>query len=174
MFRDESRVARAAGLSAEVRSALEQSNCLIVICSPRSAQSRQVNAVVSWVKQLGRGHQILPFVIAGTPNASTGQQPGATGADECYVPAASSGEARWHGGHGPLGQQTRVRGCAVWRRSGKYWRRIIAAPPPGGWSGRRFQLIALLLGVGFDLLWARQQKFHFLELMEAQEAAAQP
>ena len=171
VFRDESELPEAAGLSAEVRSALEQSNCLIVICSPRSAQSRQVNAVVSYFKQLGRGHQILPFVIAGTPNASTGQQPGATGADECYVPALRHPVK-------PDGTVDTARLASkhafVDARYGAEKREVLAQDHRSAAAElerAKIQLIALLLGVGFDLLWARQQKFHFLELMEAQEAA---
>lgn len=171
VFRDESELSEATGLSAETRQALEQSNCLIVICSPRATQSRQVNAVVSYFKQLGRDHQILPFVIAGTPNASNGQQPGATVADECYVPALrhpvrSDGTvdtARLASKH-----------AFVNARYGAEKREILAQDHRSAAAElerAKIQLIALLLGVGFDLLWARQQKFHFLELMEAQEKA---
>lgn len=171
VFRDESELPEATGLSAEIRHALEQSNCLIVICSPRAAQSRQMNAVVSYFKQLGRVNQILPFVIAGTPNASNGQQSGAVGADECYVPALrhpvkSDGTvdtARLAGKH-----------AFVDARYGAEKREILAQDyriAAAELERAKIQLIALLLGVGFDLLWARQQKFHFLELMEAQEEA---
>ena len=71
VFRDESELSENAELSAEIRHALEQSICLIVVCSPRSAQSRQVNEIVRYFKQLGRSKQhILPIVVAGEPNAS--------------------------------------------------------------------------------------------------------
>ena len=171
VFRDESELPEAGGLSAEVRRALEQSNCLIVICSPRTAQSRQVNEVVSYFKQLGRGHQILPFVIAGTPNASHGQQSGAVGADECYVPALRHPVK-------PDGTVDTARLASkhafVDARYGAEKREVLAQDHRSAAAElerAKIQLIALLLGVGFDLLWARQQKFHFLELMEAQEKA---
>jgi hypothetical protein len=171
VFRDESELPEAASLSAEIRQALEQSNCLVVICSPRSAQSRQVNAVVSYFKQLGRGHQILPLVIAGTPNASNGTAPGAVVGDECYVPALrhpvkSDGTldtARLASKH-----------AFVDTRFGVEKREILATDHRAAAAElerAKIQLIALLLGVGFDLLWARQQKFHFLELMEVQDEA---
>lgn len=171
VVREDSELPEAGGLSAEVRRALEQSNCLIVICSPRSAQSRQVNEVVTYFKQLGRGHQILPFVIAGTPNASNGQQPGAVGADECYVPALRHPVK-------PDGTLDTARLASkhafVDARYGAEKREILAADHRSAAAElerAKIQLLALLLGVGFDLLWARQQKFHFLELMEAQEKA---
>lgn len=171
VFRDESELPGAAGLSAEVRHTLEQSKCLIVICSPRSAQSRQVNEVVSYFKQLGRGHQILPFVIAGTPNASNGNQPGAVGADECYVPALrhtvkSDGTldtARLAGKH-----------VFVDARYGGEKREILAQDHRAAAAElerAKIQMIALLLGVGFDVLWVREQKHHFLELATAQDQA---
>jgi hypothetical protein len=171
VFRDESELPEAAGLSAEVRHALEQTNCLIVICSPRSAQSRQVNEVVSYFKQLGRTHQILPLVIAGTPNASNGNQPGAGGANECYVPAlrhpvksdGSLDTARLASKH-----------AFVDARYGPEKREILAQDHRSAGAElerAKIQLIASLLGVGFDLLWAREQKHHFLELTATQEQA---
>ncbi|MGC3957097.1 MAG: hypothetical protein QM813_03765 [Verrucomicrobiota bacterium] len=171
VFRDESELSAPASLSAEMRLVLERSNCLIVICSPRSAQCRQVNAVVSYFKQLGRGHQILPFVIAGTPNASNGHPPGAMEADECYVPALRHPV-------NPDGTVDTARLASkhafVDARYGVEKREILATDhrtAAAELERAKIQLIALLLGVGFDVLWARQQKFHFLELMEAQEEA---
>ena len=87
ILRDESELPEDTSLSAEMRKALEQSRCLVVICSPRSAQSRQVNEAVRYFKQLGRGKNILPIVVAGEPNASNGNKPGVSPADECFVPA---------------------------------------------------------------------------------------
>src|SRR5664280_2294199 len=48
IFRDEQELPEDAPLSAETRKALEQSICLLVICSPRSAQSLQVNEAVRY------------------------------------------------------------------------------------------------------------------------------
>ncbi|MEI9865585.1 MAG: hypothetical protein WDN00_13760 [Limisphaerales bacterium] len=59
-------------MSEDIRRALEQSICLIVVCSPRSAQDLHVNEVVRYFKQLGRGANIFPIVVAGEPNASDG------------------------------------------------------------------------------------------------------
>ena len=87
IFQDEHEPPEDASLSAEMRQALEQSNCLIVVCSPRSAQSPRVNEVVRYFKQLGRSRQILPIVIAGEPKARDGSQPGVSPEDECLVPA---------------------------------------------------------------------------------------
>ena len=87
IFQDGLELSGDANLSAAVRLALEQSRYLVVICSPRSAQSLHVNEVVRAFKQLGRGDHILPIVIAGEPHASDGSKAGVSAADECFVPA---------------------------------------------------------------------------------------
>jgi hypothetical protein len=130
-----------------------------------------VNEVVSYFKQLGRGHQILPFVIAGTPNAGNGHQPGATGVDECYVPALRH-PVKSDGTLDPA--RLASKHAFVDARYGAEKREILGQDHRSAAAElerAKIQLIALLLGVGFDLLWSRQQKFHFLELMEAQEQA---
>lgn len=51
-------------LSAEIREALEQSRVLVVVCSPRAAQSREVAEEVRYFKKLGR-ERVLALVVAG-------------------------------------------------------------------------------------------------------------
>jgi len=59
---------------------LEDSRYLIVICSPRSAQSEWVNREVRHFQEMGRGERIIPFIVEGSPDTDTpGQQ--------CYPPA---------------------------------------------------------------------------------------
>lgn len=67
-------------LSKEINDALKQSQWLIVICSPRSAQSPWVCKEAQTFIDLGRSDRIIPFVIEGSPfsgNPST----------ECYPQA---------------------------------------------------------------------------------------
>ena len=106
IFRDELEASADGSLSADTRKALEQSICLVVICSPRSAKSQQVNEAVRHFKQLGRGKHILPIVIAGEPNVGEGSKPGRTAEDECFVSAGvatPSGETGWNAGYNPAG-----------------------------------------------------------------------
>ncbi|MEI8291777.1 MAG: hypothetical protein WCH99_20100 [Verrucomicrobiota bacterium] len=171
IFRDESELAADASLSAEVRQALEQSICLIVICSPRSAQSRQVNEVVRYFKQLGRGKYILPIVIAGEPNASAGNQSSLSPADECFVPALRHPVSP----EGTL-DATRPAGRSLFvdARYSVDKREILANDhrhAEADLEMAKIQLIALLLGVGFNGLWWREQKRHFFDLAEAQRQA---
>lgn len=171
VFRDAPAPAESATLSAETRRALEQSICLIVICSPRSATSPQVNEAVRYFKQLGRGKNILPIVIAGEPNASDARPPGQTSADECFVPALR---------HPVLPEGT----LDTTRRAGKFIfvdarhsadkREILANDQRSAEADlemAKIQLIALLLGVGFNGLWWREQKRHFFDFAAAQHQA---
>ena len=171
VFRDESELPEDSSLSAETRQALDQSICLIVICSPHSAQSRQVNEVVRYFKQLGRGKQILPIVVAGEPNAGTGNNSGVSPADECFIPAlrhpvqpdGTMDTARRSGKH-----------IFVDARHGVEKREILAKDHRNAEADlemAKIQLIALLIGVGFNGLWWREQKRHFFDFAEAQHQA---
>jgi len=171
VFRDETELPEAASLGAEIRQALEQSLCLIVICSPNSAQSRQVNEVVRYFKQLGRGKQILPIVVAGEPNAGTGNPSGAAPANECFVPALRHPVQP----DGTLDTARRAdKHIFVDARHGVEKREILAQDhrhAEADLEMAKIQLIALLLGVGFNGLWWREQKRHFFDLAEAQHQA---
>lgn len=57
----------AGSLSDILQKSLEDSEFLIVICSPKSAHSKWVNKEVQTFIDLGRADHIIPFVIEGTP-----------------------------------------------------------------------------------------------------------
>ncbi len=146
-----------AELSETTRQALAQSHCLVVICSPRSAQSRPVNEAVRYFKQLGRGNRILPLVIAGEPNATDGHKPGRSPADECFVPALRHPVAP----DGTLDLSRRDRGpLFADARQGDDKREILATDHSQAdteLEAAKIRLIAGLLGVGFNGLWGREQ-----------------
>ena len=158
-------------LSAEIRKALEQSICLIVVCSPRSAKSLHVNEAVRYFKQLGRGKHVLPIVVAGEPNASAGNKPGISPEDECFVPALRHPVQP----DGTLDATRRAGRCIfVDARHGVEKREILAndhRTAEADLEMAKIQLIALLLGVGFNGLWWREQKRHFFDFAEAQRQA---
>jgi hypothetical protein len=54
-------------LTAQTIAALEASQFLIVICSPRSAQSPYANEEIRRFKALGRGERVLPVIVDGEP-----------------------------------------------------------------------------------------------------------
>ena len=69
IFRDEDELPADADLATGIRRALERSDCMIVLCSPRSAQSPWVRQEVREFKELGRSDRILAVILAGEPNA---------------------------------------------------------------------------------------------------------
>ena len=67
-------------LSAQIQSALEQSHFLVVVCSPRAANSKWVNDEVEYFISLGKQDKIIPYIIEGIPHANNPRE-------ECYPPA---------------------------------------------------------------------------------------
>ena len=70
-------------LPEQINEALEQSKYLIVICSPRSAQSEWVNKEVETFKSMDKTGNIIPFIIDGRPYSSDH-------AEECFPQAILS------------------------------------------------------------------------------------
>lgn len=151
----------------EIHRALEQSQCLVVICSPHSAKSRQVNEAVRYFKQLGRLKHILPIVVAGKPHNATGSSPDSAPEDECFVPALRHPVRP----DGTIDTSRRAgRFVFVDARHGVDNREILASDDRNvevELEMAKIQLIALLIGVGFHVLWLREQKRHFFGLAEA-------
>ncbi len=83
IFRDREELPVSADLGANITEALKESRYLIVICSPRSAQSRWVGEEIKAFKKLGREDRILALIIDGEPNASDAK-PGFKIEDECF------------------------------------------------------------------------------------------
>lgn len=61
-------------LPKQINEALEQSKYLIVICSPRSAQSEWVNKEVETFKSMGKSDNIIPYIIDGIPFSSNHEE----------------------------------------------------------------------------------------------------
>lgn len=81
IFRDVDELPSAASLSEAITTALRQSRYLVVICSPRSAESRWVNQEVLEFKRLGRSDRLLCLIVDGEPNAA--DKP-SLGLKECF------------------------------------------------------------------------------------------
>ena len=67
-------------LKTELRNKLEQSQYLLVICTPRSAQSPWVGAEIDTFVELGRRDRIIPVIVEGRPYSGDP-------ATECYNPS---------------------------------------------------------------------------------------
>ncbi len=161
IFQDQTEQPESASLSKNVRRALEQSKCLIVICSPRSAKSLHVNEAVRYFKQLGRGGRILPIVIAGEPNATDGAKPGMSPEAECLVPALRHPVKS----DGTIDISRREReSIFADARQGEGKQEVLARDYENGeieLEAAKIQLIAGLLGLGFNGLWGHEIKRRF-------------
>jgi WD40 repeat protein len=70
IFKDREELPTASALEDGITDALEASRYLIVICSPKAAQSKWVNEEVAIYKSLGRGDRVLCLIVDGEPFAS--------------------------------------------------------------------------------------------------------
>ena len=127
-FRDRDELAAADDLGVVLRSALADSEALIVICSPAAACSRWVNAEILAFQQLGRRARIYAFVVSGIP----GTQPSS---ENCFPPALIARDAMGNTQE-PMAADARRRGDGRERAFTK--------------------LVAGLLGIGYDLLARRE------------------
>lgn len=138
VFRDREELPVSSDLSSNIAEALRESRYLIVICSPRSAQSRWVGEEIKTYKKLGREDRILALIVDGEPNASDGKA-GFKPEQECFHEAL---RYRWS----ENGEATVVRS------------EPIAADARAGKDGRnnaKLKLLAGLLGVNYDDLKQR-------------------
>jgi tetratricopeptide (TPR) repeat protein len=152
VFRDRTELASAADLAARINEAIQRSDNMIVICSPRAAVSRWVNEEVLAFKRLGREERIFCLIVDGEPNV--GDLPGRA-PEECFVPAL-----RYHLGTDGALSDRRTEPIAADARPGK-----------DGKANAKLKLIAGLLDVGFDTLKQREQRRH-MRRMAATTAAA--
>lgn len=68
VFRDDAELAASADLGAAITDALSRSDAMIVICSPRSAQSHWVDKEIRQFQALGRGDRIFGLIVHGIPH----------------------------------------------------------------------------------------------------------
>lgn len=145
VFRDRAELGADHDLGGEIRKALECSDALIVLCSPRSAQSRYVHEEIRYFKTLGRGERIMAAIASGEPHAA-GKRVGKrvlTEADECFPPAL----VRQLGNDGAISETPEpVEPIAADFRPGK-----------DEHEAAKLKLIAGLLGVGLDDLIQRER-----------------
>jgi len=135
IFQDRQELAASSDLAASVRAALEQTDTLIVVCSPNSARSHWVNEEIRAFTAMGRRHRVQCLIIDGEANAS--RLPGRDAALECLPPALFE-----NGGSEPLASDVR--------------------PGQDGWQSARLKLLAGILAIPYDELrqrdLARRQK----------------
>ncbi|MEM9014641.1 MAG: toll/interleukin-1 receptor domain-containing protein [Pseudomonadota bacterium] len=84
IFRDREDLPAAGNLNDKIQGALADSQFQIVICSPRSAQSKWVNEEIKLFKKLHGEERTLAIIVDGEPGASA--MPGRE-QEECFPPA---------------------------------------------------------------------------------------
>jgi TIR domain/MTH538 TIR-like domain (DUF1863) len=141
IFRDREELPGSADLGSSTNQALHESHYLIVICSPRSAQSRWVGEAITTYKKLGREDHILGLIVDGEPNAGDGNA-SFEREQECFHEAMRYQLAA----DGTL-SSLRVEPIAADVREGK-----------GGKNKAELQLLAGLLGVNYDDISPRQDE----------------
>ena len=80
VFRDREDLSSASDLTNELRTVLEHSDSLVVICSPASAASHWVNEEIRHYRMSGREERIFALIVDGDPAAELGQ-------GGCFPPA---------------------------------------------------------------------------------------
>ena len=126
-------------LKTELRNKLEQSKYLLVICSPRSAQSPWVGAEIDTFVQLGRRDRIIPIIVEGRPYSNDP-------ATECYNPMLLK-----HFPHSDdINEDQEILGVNIHEEgSGSaYMKRERAV----------MQVVSRMLNVSFDCIWQRQKR----------------
>ena len=126
-------------LKTELRNKLEQSKYLLVICTPRSAQSQWVGKEIDTFVELGRRVRIIPIIVEGRPYSNDP-------ATECYNPSLLK-----HFPHSDSIEEDReILGVNIHEEgSGSaYMKRERAV----------MQVVSRMLGVSFDRIWQRQKR----------------
>jgi len=131
VFRDRTDLSSGGVLHGKLIEALQQSEFLIVLCSPASAQSAYVNAEVEQFINEGRADHVMPVIVSGEPNSGDP-------ATECLPPALKSLEL--------LASDLRDIKLKSGQRIGD------------GKEGGKFKLIAGMLGVPLDALLQRERR----------------
>ena len=86
VFRDETALPADADLGAAITDALDRSQFLVVLCSPRAVLSPYVNHEITHFKASGKSDQVIAASLLGSPNASLGndQDPEDVRTLECF------------------------------------------------------------------------------------------
>ncbi|MGB5544788.1 MAG: toll/interleukin-1 receptor domain-containing protein, partial [Gammaproteobacteria bacterium] len=136
IFRDRDELPTATDLGAVIQQALDDSESLIVICSPAAAASRWVNEEIRYFRRLGRGDRVFCLIVDGEPGGGAD----AEGKQECFPEALT--EPLDTGG--PDASQDHAAADIRPRGDGK--------------QSARLKVIAGLLGLGLDELRQREQQ----------------
>ena len=138
VFLDRWELAASSDIGETIRHGLEQSRYLIVVCSPRSAQSKWVSEEVRAFKAMGRAGNILALIVDGEPNADPSGR-----VEECYPPV--------------LRFETDENGDLTEEAAKSEPLAGDARPQGDGKKDALLKIVAGMIGVGFDRLKRRDE-----------------
>ncbi|MGL4835689.1 MAG: toll/interleukin-1 receptor domain-containing protein, partial [Shewanella sp.] len=101
IFRDRDELASGGELSESIHKAMQDSEALIVICSPAARASMWVNEEIKHFKAGDRGHRVFCFLVAGSPDAH---------APDCAFPTAILQDEHGNVIHEPLAADATAKG----------------------------------------------------------------
>ncbi len=101
IFRDRDELASGGELSESIRKAMEDSDALIVICSPAARASLWVNEEIIRFKALDRGDRIFCLLVSGSPNVNS---------PDCAFPSAILQDENGYVIHEPLAADATPKG----------------------------------------------------------------
>jgi Tfp pilus assembly protein PilF len=137
IYRDRAETPATADLQEYVTKALQDSDSLIVICSPNARRSRWVDQEIITFKRLGRENRIFAVIVGGEPNVSELQ--GEESPYECF----------------PRALRVRLRPDGTLSSEKIEPAAADARPQKDGREGARLKLIAGILGLDLDVLRRR-------------------
>lgn len=117
-----------------LKQSLDDSQFLIVLCSPTSAKSKYVNEEIKYFRQIGKSDKIIPFIVDGEPYASLQGDV----AHECFPPAIIDLKE----------EGKELRGVNF----------IDSKRKLGSKKAAVVNVIATMLGIRFDALWDRYKR----------------
>jgi tetratricopeptide (TPR) repeat protein len=147
IFKDREEETAGASLRAAIEAALDDSEYMIVVCSPNSAQSRWVTKEIAHFRRRRDPANVLPYVIAGEPHAS--EIPGRE-AEECF-PRSLLFEETDDGSERPIDAPLAAD----------------ARPTGDGRRSAKLKIAAAMLAVGLDELVRRDEQRRQRRLREA-------
>lgn len=144
VFRDRDELASSSQLSHSIETALDESQALVVVCSPASAGSAYVNDEIAWFRRHHPERPVLAFVVAGDPGADPRMQvdPDAIPQDRQPAFPLMLALADVDAPDGALGEPLAAD----------------ARPQGDGFDAALLKLVAGLLGVRYDELRRREHK----------------
>lgn len=142
-------------LTDELRENLDNSRYLIVVCSPRSAESKYVTEEIEWFTRNGRENEMFLFIIESDPDPSK--------IEKSFNPAIRKVEKQWEERDREEGRKyvkREILGVNIKEKDVDKLFFIYRWPIIGSWLQRErayMQLISALLHLEFEQLWSYQR-----------------